>query len=692
MTVQLRRPRPATRVLLALLSLCAAAATTAQPALDVTPGAVIPLGRSTERFAIGYGAALHGDFALGESPALLLGGLGFTVAPTRADSSVTLIDGGVGTGVRLGMGEIELDAGARAGAYLSLYRGVIGANPHASVFGGIGYRLGPGFRIGIDAGYTHFTDFGATGAFAEPLLHGVTAALNVSWSPTATAPAEPRIEIEPPRFDRVFPVLYRYYDESPLGSVEIINSERRTIRDVTVEFFVPQYMNAPKVVAEIDAIPRGERVGLPILALFTEEVLGITESTSVQAQVIVSYARDETTLTATRTETLDIQNRNQMTWDDDRKAAAFVASGDPTVQRLSRNITAVTRSVENVALNERLRNAIAIHETLALYGLEYVIDPDSSYIELSENENAIDYLQFPSQTLDFRAGDCDDLSILYASLMEAIGIPTAFVTIPGHIFMAFDLGIDEGEARRTFANPDDLIYHEGSAWVPVETTLQGDSFLQAWATGARQYREAERTGSAAFLPVREAWQVYEPTGFESQALALSFPSDEQIEERYRETIRALVTREIAPQVAEIRDRLARRESPRLYNRLGALYARYALYEDALAAFRDATRERPYAPAIHNIANIHYIRSEFGESLRNYHRALEIEPDNPRSMVGAARAHFALEQYREATRLYREAEILAPEIVAPFAYIVNESLETGRASSAAQRGTVQWEDE
>jgi transglutaminase-like putative cysteine protease len=35
----------------------------------------------------------------------------------------------------------------------------------------------------------------------------------------------------------------------------------------------------------------------------------------------------------------------------------------------------------------------------------------------------------------YRAGDCDDLSILYCSLLEAIGIRTAFVTIPGHIFM-----------------------------------------------------------------------------------------------------------------------------------------------------------------------------------------------------------------------------------------------------------------
>ncbi len=38
-------------------------------------------------------------------------------------------------------------------------------------------------------------------------------------------------------------------------------------------------------------------------------------------------------------------------------------------------------------------------------------------------------------------GDCDDLSILVCSLFEAVAIDTAFITVPGHIFMAFDSGL-----------------------------------------------------------------------------------------------------------------------------------------------------------------------------------------------------------------------------------------------------------
>jgi hypothetical protein len=55
--------------------------------------------------------------------------------------------------------------------------------------------------------------------------------------------------------------------------------------------------------------------------------------------------------------------------------------------------------------------AAALFETLNLYGINYVIDPASSYVELSGNASVLDSLNYPYQTLMFRGGDCDDLSI-----------------------------------------------------------------------------------------------------------------------------------------------------------------------------------------------------------------------------------------------------------------------------------------
>ena len=88
-------------------------------------------------------------------------------------------------------------------------------------------------------------------------------------------------------------------------------------------------------------------------------------------------------------------------------------------------------------------------QALGLSGLNYVVDPASSYAELSRNKLAVDYLKYPAETLSYGSGDCDDLSACYCALLSSVGIPTAFITVPGHIFMAFALDMDPAAAKAT---------------------------------------------------------------------------------------------------------------------------------------------------------------------------------------------------------------------------------------------------
>ena len=67
----------------------------------------------------------------------------------------------------------------------------------------------------------------------------------------------------------------------------------------------------------------------------------------------------------------------------------------------------------------------------------------------------VETVQTPDATLAIGAGDCDDKSVLLASLLESIGHPTRFVAIG--------------------FKPDDFahVYVEsrvGTSWVPLETT------------------------------------------------------------------------------------------------------------------------------------------------------------------------------------------------------------------------------
>jgi hypothetical protein len=154
---------------------------------------------------------------------------------------------------------------------------------------------------------------------------------------------------------------------------------------------------------------------------------------------------------------------------------------------------------DNIPRN--VQYALALFEALDVYGINYIIDPASSYATMSENASSLDSLNYPYQTLFYRGGDCDDLSILFCSLLETLNIGTAFITTPGHIYAAFDIGESNGEAG-------DLIVHDGKRWMPVEITLPGEGFYQAYRIGAREWRSAGEDGK--IYPMRDSWKLYPP--------------------------------------------------------------------------------------------------------------------------------------------------------------------------------------
>lgn len=664
-------------------------------ALEVAPAAVVPLAGSTDTFELGVGGTLRAGYPLGSGGQLFISGaLGYTAVPTRADTRLSLVSLGAGPAVRIPFSEsIGLDVLSAAGAYLGIYEDVSAANPFASVGTQLSVSFSNAFSMGLGATYDYYlTNSNGTN---QPLFTGLSAFVGGRVVPGASGSRRPRIEIQPPQFERVFPVFFSYYDENSLGSVTVRNGESGPIEDVRVSMVVDQYMNSPKVSPTIERMGRGEAAEVDLFALFRRSILDVTEPTSVQATIRVEYEYRGEQLAREEAFALRVQNRNQITWDDDRKVASFVTAGDPTVLRFSRNTTAAIRAQGTTAVNEQFRLAMGIFEAIRLHGIEYVIDPDSSYIELSRDENALDYVQFPQQTLDFRAGDCDDLSILYSSLLESVGIETAFITTPGHLLMAFALDMDEDEARRTFNAQRDLIFRDGRVWVPVETTLVQEGFIRAWAAGGKQWREATSQNLAGFHSVRQAWQTYEPTGFASVALDIAIPASAALVPDYTAALNQFIEREISSQVERLRERIAASgNSPRLVNRLGILYARYGLYEEALNELSPLVRgNRPHVPSLVNIGNIYYLSDDLEAALDYYDRAFRLRRDDPGILISLARAHFEREEYAAAEERYRMAEVLAPELARDFSYIVSETsgTETGRASSTQQTRVV-WDEE
>lgn len=93
-------------------------------------------------------------------------------------------------------------------------------------------------------------------------------------------------------------------------------------------------------------------------------------------------------------------------------------------QRITRNLPQKNYTLEAAALHKFVRDRV-----------RYVKDI-----------NGIETLQTPIQTLNLGSGDCDDKSILVASLLESIGHPTRFVACGfapymfSHVFVQTKIG------------------------------------------------------------------------------------------------------------------------------------------------------------------------------------------------------------------------------------------------------------
>jgi tetratricopeptide (TPR) repeat protein len=392
-------------------------------------------------------------------------------------------------------------------------------------------------------------------------------------------------------------------------------------------------------------------------------------------------------------QTIRIENRNALTWDDDRRAAAFVTAKDPTVLKLAKSVSAITKERDFRGVDKNLLAGLAVHEALDVYGISYVIDPTTPYVELSKAESTVDFLQFPKQTLEYMAGDCDDLSILYAALLESIGVETAFVTTPGHIFVAFALSMGAGDARKQFLYPDELIIQGGKAWVPVEITARNQGFLKAWQTGAKEWRENAAQSLAKLYPVHEAWTIYEPVGLPGTA-TIDAPNRERCLTAYVAQVERFVERELAPRISQVRAEIDRTQgSPTAVNKLGILYAQYGLDDKALEQFKKILERSEHVPALLNVGNVYFLKGQLSEAQTYYKRAQAVAPDNPTVLLGIARVDHELENYGTARQAYEKLKTLAPELAERFSYLALRGEEAGRAADVSGvKGIVVWNDE
>ncbi len=681
--------------------------------LHISPEAHIPVGLRAENYRLGIGGRLEGMMSI---PGLMWTApsleLGYAFIPLelgqesyRASTNLTLIRTGVSARGSLSMGDrLSAFAHGRAGAFLGVLSGdSTSAAPGVAlgIGGGIGIVVAPQLLIEVSAAYETYLRLFNGLTFALSATAGLSGPGNTIIPRSATvrfapggAPVDGYIDFSSIELDRIFPVLYKYYDDHPIGRATITNSRSRSIEDVEIRLSLNQYMDTPKLSARMDRLKAGESREIDIYALFTEPILSITEGAKIAAELTASYTASGRSGIDSEVVTLETYNRNALRWDDDKKIAAFVTARDEEVQRFARNVASVVDDAGMEAVERALQLGMVLFGAMDENRCVYVPDPSSPYAEMSKDSQAVDSVQFPRQTLLYRAGDCDDLSATYAALLEAVGVPTAFITVPGHIYGAFKLDMSRDDARALSRSEDIIIDDEDAVWIPVETTLLKQGFLAAWAEGARQWREHSQEDNAELITVRDAWLQYEPVAFGVSDAELDIPSREDVTTLFQRELDRFVSQEIEGREHDLLTSLRNRPSDaRIHNRLGVLYARYGRYKDAEEQLSAALELQPYVPALVNLGNIALLQGELGAAGEFYRRALEEEPENNGALLGVARVAYESENYAAAESAHARLSELSPDLASQFAYLGSAVQRSERASDAVttRRATI-WQEE
>jgi hypothetical protein len=667
--------------------------------LTAAPEFSLPLGSDASYFGIGGGAGLSGSLRIPTLPLLYMGGdLSYTYLSTKAPGeSVSALDFGAQAGLHYQLSRsLFVRLGGEAGYFLTMLNSGGSAPSYNPYFQGgalLGMDLNPSLGLGLGAYYRD--RYALEGELAASL--GLYYRLGTGRSAEAPKGFTPLkasgrgLGFVGSKLDSVFPVFYKHYDDHTLGSLAIHNFESVGASNIKATVEVKRYMDEPKP-AVVDAnLAPGQTGAIQLYGLFTDKILEIVEATKLPVSVKLQYTQYGKSYNDEYVATLSVLDRNAITWDDDRKAAAFISAKDPSALAFAKSVASSTRDFLSPAVNANLQAAMAVHEALRVQGLTYVKDP-SSALE-TNNKQVVDFILYPQQTLGYNSGKCGDLTALYCSLMEAVGVTTALITVPGHIFMAVDLEMEPDQATHTFLNPDDLIVRDGTVWLPIETTMRKEGFVQAWQEGAREWREGVAKKTSAFYPVHEAWQAYQPVVLSGSGSVMDQKDPRSGANSFKQALALFISSETGPRVAAINDEIKKNgASAPSYNKLGVLYARYGLLDKAAEQFGLALKTKSPGSAVYNMGNILFLQGKYAAALTYYNKALAAQPDDATALLSSARTSAALGKYDIALADYMKLKTVDPNLAAKYAYLGGGERNGTRAADAAKtNGDLLWQD-
>jgi hypothetical protein len=284
----------------------------------------------------------------------------------------------------------------------------------------------------------------------------------------------------------VFPSSATLYAFRPLGKARVRNVSEKSIV-AKVSFYVNQFMNEPTESKPYTILP-GETIEIPFYAIFNQAIRTVNSLLIQNGDVYVQASATEDYDDKYQTKVL-VRGRND--WNGDITTLKFfLTPDDPEILRYTRSaLEKSKRYLDTVpSVLQKFEKARLLFNDFASR-MQYVDDPKKSQ----------DHVQYPSETLTLHGGDCDDMTVCFATILGSIGIETAFIDVVppdhpenAHVYLMFNTEVKPQDAWMLSDNPKRFIVRgkndsTESVWLPLELTSLKEGFSEAWARGAQEY-------------------------------------------------------------------------------------------------------------------------------------------------------------------------------------------------------------
>ncbi len=479
--------------------------------------------------------------------------------------------------------------------------------------------------------------------WGNPGAAGLTAGLvvNVKFS---TEKASGLVEASVECDENVFPLIYTIYKNNPIGTITISNHESAEIRNVNVKFRAEGYTASEYECGSIRMLKKNRSDQVYFYADFNDKILRFSEAGKISGEIVIDYELLGDKRTSVVPVTISVYNRNSMRWVDSSILASYVSTNSQEVLELSKYFVGVARNHFRTGLNKNMQFAMYIHEGIRSLGVVCEEKSDTPYNSTHLDFSQLDYIQYPYQTLSYRSGDKDDIGVLFMSMLESVGIGAAYIPLEDDFIVAIELGDNTRSLLNLFNNTDNLLVVNDKIWIPVSMSVIHKDFAESWKRGVEKVTEAlEAEADIEFIVLADAWQTYPPSGFSSDDSKNKIPSEKELVRAGEDDIAKYITQEFGPQIAAVQAQIkAEGVSSTLYNRLGLLYVRAGLYDNAVAVY-EISAKMGSVPAMNNLGNILSLQKKWQKAKEWYEKVLTVDPDNETARKNLVKIETELEQ-------------------------------------------------